>query len=108
MSLQFRNGIARTVVIEYEQDGQLCFLRCVLPPGKAVRDYAGRVLARAIIHAAPHKPYRGEVHREPQKIINAIAGIPFLSGEISAITLILCGSSGVEVVSIQNAVIFVD
>lgn len=104
---QCRKGIARTVVIEYEQDGQLCLLRCVLAPGKAVRDDAGRILARAIVHTAPNALHRGEMHREPQTIIDAIANTSFLPEEIWAITLVFCDLAAVETVSIRNAVVFV-
>lgn len=104
---QVSKDIARTVVIEYEQDGQLCLLRCVLAPGKVVRDDAGRILARVIVHTAPDKMYRGKVYREPQTIIDAIADTSCLSKNIGAITLIFCDFKAVEIVSIRSAVIFV-
>ncbi len=102
-----RTGIARTVVIEYEQDGQLFLLRCELPLGKAVRDCDGRVLARVIVHTAPYKTYRGNVYREPQMIIDAIADTLCLSKNIWAITLVFCNLGAVEVVLIENAAIFI-
>lgn len=108
---QCNAGIARTVVIEYEQDGQLCLLRCAFAPGKAVRDCGGRILARAIIHREEAEyPYCGEMHRDPQAIIEAMADISLssLSKEMSGITLIFYNpdAGAIELVRIEMCVIF--